>query len=263
MSDATRYQEAVERSGLSPTHHQVIDWVPRGARVLELGCASGYIGRILRDQKNCTVVGVEVDPAAAAQARAGGMTVHVGSLEDAAFRESIQGPYDVVVAADVLEHLADPGPTLDHMKRWLAPGGTAIVAVPNIATWSMRVKLLRGLWEYEETGILDRTHVHFFTWHTLHRFVREHGFRIEATMADGWEIPGLQTLLVDLPRNALNRLDGFARIENATRREAQKYAFIFIEQFYRLGEAIGTALHRRYPNVSAPHVALLLSVESP
>src|SRR5262249_30754099 len=140
-TDARRYAEVVEEHGLSPTHHQVIDWVPRGARVLELGCATGYIGRILIEHKECKVTGVEIDPAAAEVARASGLAIALGSLEDPAFRASIRRDFDVVIAADVLEHLANPAPVLNHFKRWLVPGGAAIVAVPNVATWSIRSQL--------------------------------------------------------------------------------------------------------------------------
>lgn len=163
MTDgAERYGKVVADHGLSPTHLQVIDWVPRGSRVLELGCATGYIGRILMREKGCRVTGVEVDLAAAEVARANGLEVHTGSLEDEAFRTSLGTGYDIVIAADVLEHLANPAPVLEHFKRWLTPASASagnlaprgIVAVPNLATWSIRAQLFfRGDFEYQDTGI--------------------------------------------------------------------------------------------------------------
>lgn len=247
-----RYGEVVLRHGLSPTHHQVIDWVPRGARVLELGCSTGYIGRILIEEKGCTVVGVEVDPQAAVEARAKGLEVHVGSLEDGAFRTSLGEGYDIVIAADVLEHLASPPPVLEHFKRWLAPGGRAIVAVPNLATWSIRAQLFfRGDFEYQETGILDRTHLHHFTWETLHKLVASQGWTVEGTMVDGWEVPGAQTLLFTLPLEVMRRDDAPKRFPDMVARYVAVRAF-------QLGQWLSKPLIAAWPNLAAPHVALLL-----
>jgi methionine biosynthesis protein MetW len=193
-TDATRYREAIERHGFSRTHHQIVQWIPRGARVLELGCASGYHGEAFIKERGCTVVGVELDENAAREARTRGLDVRVGSLEDPRFRSSIAEQFDVVTAADVLEHLADPASVLGHMRRWLAPGGRAIIAVPNIATWRMRKQIFfRGDFEYQETGILDRTHLRFFTWRSLNGLVAEHGFTIVDTMFEidnaAWNSP--------------------------------------------------------------------------
>lgn len=258
-TDATRYGEEVEQFGLSPTHKQVIQWVPRGARVLELGCAGGYIGRILIEDKHCTVTGVDNDRAAADQAARKGLSMRVGSLEDEAFRNSIEGPFDVVIAADVLEHLADPAPVLAHFVRWLGPNGQAIIAVPNIATWSMRARLFFwGDFEYQETGILDRTHLHFFTWHTLHRLVESQGWKIEATMVDGWEIPGAHTLLFEIPHQIMLRTHRFPDEPTLARRFARKQAYRAAERVYRVGRRIGQRLVRIMPNLAAPHVALLM-----
>jgi methionine biosynthesis protein MetW len=258
-SDATRYRDTIEQHGLSPTHHQIIAWVSKGARVLELGCSTGYIGRILIEEKGCTVTGVEIDRAAAAAARENGLTVLEGSLEDPAFRASIDGRYDVVIAADVIEHLADPAPILDHFKRWLAPGGFVIVAVPNIATWTMRAQLFfRGDFEYQETGILDRTHLHFFTWHTLHALVRAQGWTVDATMVDGWEIPGAHSLLFEIPNRIMLRTRFFADVEGALAQAAQKYVYLTAETVYKVGRSLGRELIRKWPNIAAPHVALVL-----
>jgi methionine biosynthesis protein MetW len=256
---ATRYRDNVEQHGMSSTHHQVIAWVPPNARVLEVGCATGYVGRVLRDQKGCEVSGLEVDAEAARAAREGGLTVLEGSLEDPAFRASVRGPFDVVIAADVLEHLADPGPVLEHFKRWLAPGGFVIIAVPNIATWSMRVRLFfHGDFEYAETGILDRTHLHHFTWRTLHKLVASQGWTVAETMVDGWEIPFLQTALVTAPSLVIDRTLGWETERTWARRAARRRALHAASRAYLFGERLGKGLIRRFPNIAAPHVALLL-----
>jgi methionine biosynthesis protein MetW len=234
-SDATRYDEIVREHGLSSTHRQTIAWVPQGASVLELGCSSGFIGSILIEKKGCRVTGVEVDAAAAAEARERGLKVVEGSLEEPAFRESIGERHDIVIAADVLEHLSDPAPTLEHCKRWLKPDGRVILSVPNVATWSMRAQLFfRGDFEYQETGLLDRTHLRFFTWETLHDFVLGQGWQIEAVMVDSWELPFTQKLFFDLP----------------LRLKAGRVVAIH--------QALAERVGQRFPNLCAKHIALLL-----
>lgn len=257
--DATRYYENVQTHGLSSTHKQVIAWVPPNSRVLELGCSTGYIGKILRESKGCQVTGIEIDARAAIEARKNGLTVLEGSLESAEFRHSISGKFDVVIAADVLEHLADPAPTLEHFKTWLAPGGFAIVAVPNIATWSIRKRLFfHGDFEYTETGILDRTHLHHFTWYTLHKLIAKQRWIIRDTMVEGWEFPLAREALFDFPSFVMSRTGRWTNERNLLSRALLKHTFTWAGKLYTLGERFGNSLIRAIPNFSAPHVALTL-----
>ncbi|MBI4952857.1 MAG: class I SAM-dependent methyltransferase [Myxococcales bacterium] len=250
-TDATRYEKLVD-AGLSSTQKQSIAWVPEGARVLELGCATGYIGDILMRQKGCKVVGVELDAKAAVEARGRGLDVRVGSLEDAAFRRSIAGPFDLVMATDVLEHLSDPDAVLADIDRWVAREGRVIVAVPNVAVWSMRVALLRGLFEYEETGLLDRTHLRFFTRDTLRRLVTAQGFVVEAEFVDRWEVPGLEHLMWSWPLRLRTSLAG--RPPAWWRRALESGAGSLTGLHQRIGGGLG----RVWPNLCGDHFALLL-----
>jgi methionine biosynthesis protein MetW len=258
-TDARRYTEDFERHGASATHAQVVAWVPEGARVLELGCASGHVGRLLIRDKRCTVTGVEVDPAAAAQAQASGLDVRVGSLSDAAFRSSIPGPFDVVVAADVLEHLPDPEPVLDHVKRWLVPGGLAIVAVPNIATWSVRGRLFfRGRFDYEETGIMDRTHVHFFTYESFHALLAKQGWTVTARMVEGWEVPGLVALFGRWPLSYRRRVEAEGK-GRGLRGVFRRIVYFTAGAALDIGNACARPFVWLLPNLCAPHVAVRIA----
>jgi SAM-dependent methyltransferase len=71
--------------------------------------------------------------------------------------------FDAIIFADVLEHVPWPVSALRRYLQWLAPGGSVIVSLPNVGLWSVRFAHLAGKWEYEETGVLDRTHLRFFT----------------------------------------------------------------------------------------------------
>jgi methionine biosynthesis protein MetW len=258
QADATRYRQTVDLHGLSPTHRRVIDWVADGSSVLELGCSSGYVGEALIHHKHCRVTGVEVDPAAAVEARGRGLTVIEGSLEDEAFRRSMSDRFDVVIAADVLEHLTAPDRVLADIRRWVAPTGSVILAVPNIATWSVRYKLFfRGQFDYEETGIMDRSHVHFFTWNNFHALLRGHGWVVCDTMVDGGEIPGLQHLLHTWPHAFF--APALQRWNAGQARRGDFFLCSIGTVLIKLGQSLSRTLVRIVPNLVAPHVAVLLS----
>lgn len=256
--DATRYRENVEQLGLSRSHKQVIAWITPGSRVLELGCASGYIGRILMQEKNCQVTGVEFDPKAAAEARNQGLAVIEGSLEDAAFRDSITGQFDFVMATDVLEHLRDPAPVLNDFKRWLVPDGQAIISVPNVATWEIRRQLFfRGDFEYQDLGILDRTHVHFFTWDTLHKLLAKQQWAIQQTMTEKWDLPILYGLLITVPRKVRRLFERVRRWGWLGNILGAPFHFV-ASAFERMGNKIVEGLGKLWPNLSAWNMTMLL-----
>jgi methionine biosynthesis protein MetW len=257
---ATRYRELVEAHGLSATHRQIIEWVPSGSRVLDVGCASGYVGKILIEAKGCAVTGIEADADAAEEARSCGLSVVEGSLDDARFRASLPGGHDVVIAADVLEHLRDPRVAVATLRRCIRPGGMCILAVPNVATWHVRAQLFfSGRFEYEDTGIMDRTHVHFFTWNTFHRLVREQGFVVEATMTEGEEVPLLGTLLFDLPQRAIDRLSASGDDREKDLARTARLATVGAARRIRtFGNGFAEQLARIAPNLCAGHVAVLL-----
>ncbi len=258
-SDANRYQTIVERHGMSGTHRQVIEWTPRGADVLEVGCATGYVGRALREEKGCRVTGIEFDSAAAAEARGNGLTVIEGSLEDQEFRNSVAERFDVVVAADVLEHLRDPAPVLNHFKRWLRKDGVAIIAVPNVAAWKMRAQLFfRGDFEYQDAGLLDRTHLHFFTWDTLHQLVRAQGWDILDTMVEGWQLPVGRKPLVLIPRDLRRAASTLSTLKGPIGTTVYRALDGLAGGLVKGGDAVQHAVFRRWPNLCAGHIALKL-----
>lgn len=161
---------------------RIVSWVRPGARVLDLGCAAGIIARALAESRGCSVVGVEAEEALAAKARPFCRDLVVADLEDPRTLERVAAafePFDVVVLADVLEHLRDPRATLRAARGLLAARGTLLVSLPNVANWRVRLALLSGRFEYADTGILDRTHLHFYTRRSAARMIAEAGFHIE------------------------------------------------------------------------------------
>lgn len=157
--------------------HQLLLQRCRGARfVLDVGCSAGVLARELVAQ-GAVVDGVEADRAAAMEAAGSCRTVLVGDVEtlDLPFA---QGSYDTIVMADVIEHLRDPVAVLGRLRPYLSSGGKLLISTPNVANWSMRLRLMGGRWDYTDRGLLDRTHLRFFTRKTLIATVRGAGFAI-------------------------------------------------------------------------------------
>ena len=141
--------------------------MPDGARVLDVGCATGYLAAELT-RRGCRVTGVEADPLAAERARVHCEALVIGDVEDAGCRDELAAlaegaPFDVVLCGDVLEHLRDPSSALAAVAALAAPGGVVVVSVPNVAHWTGRRALARGRFPYAEHGLFDHTHLRFFT----------------------------------------------------------------------------------------------------
>lgn len=160
------------------SHAFVVTMTGANKRVLDVGCDTGYLGRELAAFGN-TVSGFEINPDAADVARKDYQRVEVGDLETADLFAAFDGAqFDIVIFADVLEHLRDPLPVLRSARRLIAPGGSALISVPNIAHGDIRLALLRGRFRYTKVGLLDDTHTRFFTRDTLVEFVHEAGFAL-------------------------------------------------------------------------------------
>ncbi len=135
--------------------------LPEGGSVLDLGCASGGLLALLRPRAR-HVAGLELSASAARAAAAVADQVVQGALEDPDLPFALGG-FDLVVLADVLEHLADPAAALARAVGWCRPGGAVLVSVPNVAHWSARLALARGRWPQEERGTFDSSHLRWFT----------------------------------------------------------------------------------------------------
>jgi len=154
--------------------------IRRGARVLDVGCGVGDFSATVRDRLGAEVTGIEPDAARAAEARRRGLTVSERVLDEvlADQAERMAGQFDVVLYMDVLEHLADPGAELRAARRALAPGGAVIASIPNVAHWSVRTELLRGRFDYARYGIMDATHLRWFTARTVRTLFESAGLRV-------------------------------------------------------------------------------------
>lgn len=155
--------------------------VPAGATVLDLGAGPGVLGRALRQNKACVVDGVEGNPEAAAHARPFYRTLAVLDLERDRLPELFAGRrYDAIICADILEHLRDPSFVLTQLPPLLSPAGRILVSLPNIGYAGVVAELIGGDFRYRPDGVLDRTHVRFFTRRSLTEWLAQHELAIMA-----------------------------------------------------------------------------------
>lgn len=147
-------------------------------RVLDIGCGAGALGALLKERQPAEVVGIELQPAAAALARQRLDQVLERSVEDHAL-EFEPGRFDCIVCADVLEHLREPAQVLAKIRRWLTPGGTLVASLPNMRHHSIVGALIEGNWTYEMAGLLDSDHVRFFTRREIEKLFYRTGFEIQ------------------------------------------------------------------------------------
>ena len=148
-------------------NHFVYDAIPSNSHCLDVGCSNGNLGNALHAEKNCTIDGIELNSSAAAIARSRnyGEVFEIDlNYKQATSALSIKKKkYDVIVFSDVLEHLISPEQALVQLGKFLRPGGVFVISLPNVAFILNRLHLLFGNWEYKEYGILDRTHLRFYT----------------------------------------------------------------------------------------------------
>lgn len=156
----------------------------RPGRALDCGCGSGNNARILKE-RGWTVTGITISPDEQQAARAYCDQVYLFNLE-AGLPEAVGTGYDLIVLSHVLEHLADPTALLQAVKKVLAPDGIVAVALPNALRLRERLKFTLGKFEYENNGIMDQTHLRFYTYSSAYKLLQLQGYNVLTNKAVGW-----------------------------------------------------------------------------
>jgi len=151
--------------------------IPEKSEVLDIGCSSGNFGAELIAKKNCVVDGIEPDQTDSKLAAKRLRTVWTLNIETDSLA-AIRRKYDVIVMADVIEHLVFPAAALRRLKSLLKPSGRLVFSVPNMAHISVRLALLAGNFTYTETGLLDKTHLHYYDHDELQHVLDEAGLAV-------------------------------------------------------------------------------------
>jgi 2-polyprenyl-3-methyl-5-hydroxy-6-metoxy-1,4-benzoquinol methylase len=177
VSAALKYTRFNDEPGSA--HTLVVGLVPEGARVLEFGCATGYMSEVMRTSKGCRVTGIEIDPEAGELAKEHCDRVIIGDAEKLDYDELLgKERFDAILFVDVLEHLKEPGDVLARIRPFLSRRGSVLASIPNVAHGSVRLALLAGEFRYRRTGLLDDTHLRFFTRQGVQELFESTGFVI-------------------------------------------------------------------------------------
>lgn len=162
--------------------------IPPDSRVLDLGAGPGVLGRYLTEVLHCVTDGVECHPAAVAEAVPWYRHLECADLEQLTLTGCFAGlQYDFIICADILEHLRQPGDLLAQLPGLLAADGRVLLSVPNVAYAGLIAELLAGDFRYRPEGLLDETHLRFFTRTSLLRLLETCGLRpvaLDATVMD-------------------------------------------------------------------------------
>lgn len=146
----------------------ILNWITPNSRVLEFGPAFGYVTRYLKEVLNCSVVGVELNPDMAIEAGKYSEKMIIANLDDDQWDIEIEGRFDYILFMDVLEHLKKPQKVLMKAVKF---GGCVLTSIPNIGHSSIFLSLLDREFEYKQLGLLDDTHIHFFTRKSIERMM--------------------------------------------------------------------------------------------
>jgi 2-polyprenyl-3-methyl-5-hydroxy-6-metoxy-1,4-benzoquinol methylase len=191
-----------------------------GRRLLDVGAATGYLAERL-SSRGYEITCLEGDAALAAAASRACSEVLVADLDGPL--PPLKGPFDVIVYGDILEHLKDPLRVFVMINEHLRSDGTVIVSVPNVANIWVRIQLLLGKFEYADRGILDRTHMRFFTLNSFRTFLQEANF----------DVVKLLSTPIPLPLLIPERYQGpiFQLAHSANARLARIWKSLFAYQF--------------------------------
>jgi 2-polyprenyl-3-methyl-5-hydroxy-6-metoxy-1,4-benzoquinol methylase/glycosyltransferase involved in cell wall biosynthesis len=181
MENYQKYERIIYKD-VEESLSKIANLISSRSIVLDIGCGSGMLGRFLIREKGCIVDGVDGNSAALEICQSTYRFTAVKNLEADLLSDVFQiQAYDYIVVADVLEHLTNPDQLLSELKKLIKPQGTIIFSVPNITHISVALDLLLGRFEYTENGLLDETHLRFYTRQSLLR-------KLESFGLHAWEI---------------------------------------------------------------------------
>lgn len=170
------------------TATKLIRLVGRNKNVLEFGCGPGHMSKVLTEKMGCRVTGIEIDREAAKSAERYCEKVYSLDLDQAdVFGVIKEKNFDVLLLADILEHLKDPEALLNDISGLAGRSGYVVASVPNVGYCGLVAELLAGQFQYRDLGILDRTHLRFFTRESFVALLETCGYEVQ--LVDSYKLP--------------------------------------------------------------------------
>jgi 2-polyprenyl-3-methyl-5-hydroxy-6-metoxy-1,4-benzoquinol methylase len=246
----SNYSESYfDESAQNTSWYKVFHLIKKETNVLDVGSSSGNFGKVLTDKKGCTVDGIELDKADAKEASKKLNNVWVLNIESDDLSGIPHNFYDYIYFGDVIEHLVTPIQTLERIKPLFKKSGSLIFSIPNMGHVGVRLALLKGQFEYTETGLTDKTHLHFYTKDEVERVLQEAGYSLEELDFIQKDYPkellknkldeiGLSANkkfydLINKPDASAFQFVGLARPSKATKRKLKKFGPIdLFEKFH-------------------------------
>jgi 2-polyprenyl-3-methyl-5-hydroxy-6-metoxy-1,4-benzoquinol methylase len=210
----------------------LMDLIPEDCdHILEIGCGTGATGSVLKE-KNSNLIywGLEIDEQAARIAETRLDKVFATDIEKMAHDQRLFEDefFDLIIAADILEHLYDPWRVMHFLWGFIKKGGKVLLSLPNTQNIQLIANLVQGNWTYEKYGLLDATHIRFFTWNEIEKLLLGTGYRILKTVSQ------LQAALDGQPFPLEITISNLV-LKNINREEAQK---LFTFQYLVLAEKV-------------------------
>lgn len=202
----------------------ILPYLKPRKKLLDVGCSTGYFGNFIRDHAKVTVDGIEISDDKL-EAKKVLNNVYSFDLDNTWPSSFTKNKYDYILFGDVLEHLKNPKDILEKIKPQLNKNGYIFVSIPNIAHISTRLELINGSFEYEDTGILDNTHLQYFTLKTFTNTAHKAGFNIVNINYSYNDFPDIIVNKL-LSKAGLKPTNKFWGIANSKESRAYQYKFV-------------------------------------
>lgn len=222
--------------------YKIISFIDKDSSVLDIGCSSGNLGNVIKQKTGSSVVGVEIDVADAKRAQKVLDQVFTVNLETELIPDGLRDQrFDYIILCDVIEHFVYPVETLVKVRSLLKPNGKLLYSIPNMAHMSVRLMLLGGKFTYGETGLLDKTHLHFYDKEEVQRVFADAGYHIDTFDWVSRDYP-TELLASELAKLGLTASGTFMKEKNTI--EAGAYQFV------------GAASIASAPSIAKPVIAV-------
>ncbi|MCX9073315.1 MAG: glycosyltransferase [Candidatus Methanoperedens sp.] len=225
MKDANIYDAEIDYCNKNTAYSKEIDLIGHNKRVLEFGCATGYVSKIL-EQRGCRVTGIEMDENAAKKASIYCEKIIIADIDIIELKEELKdNKFEVILFGDILEHLKNPKRILLQAKDFLSKDGYIVISIPNVAHWSIRMDLLFGNFDYQNLGLLDDSHLRFFTKKSIVSLLESCGYFIDSIDYSKQEVDWVKVDTV-LKMKGFNEIDAKKILTMFNDMDAEAYQYV-------------------------------------